>query len=377
MAATAPSVFSKMANRAWRLKRYPVGLPTVDDFELVAAEPPSSVLADGEVLLRTAFISVDPYMRTRMKAGAGYLMDGFELGGKPIDGFIVATVEQVAQGDGGDGGDRLAGGLAVGDYVHGFLPWRELNVASASALSRIDSSRSRSTPADGTAAADLMSIPPSAYLGVLGLTGLSAYFPCLEIGQPKAGETAFVSAAAGAVGSIAGQVFKQMGCEVYGSAGTPEKLAALRDELGFDGALNYKVSAEELDAQLGALCPKGIDIYFDNVGGVMLDTVLKHMNTDGRIISCGAISQYSSNADEAYGVKNLFMVVAKQLTIRGFLLHRWKSRFPEGKAQLAEWMREGKIAHKETIVDGFENVAEAMVSLLNGGNTGKLVVRVE
>ena len=364
-----------LTNRAWRLKRYPTGLPTVDDFEIFAAEPPAAALSAGEVLLRTAYISVDPYMRTRMKAGAGYLMDGFELGGKPIDGFCVAKVEQIA----GAGASAGEGGLAVGDYVHGFLPWRELNVASAAAVSRIDGALGAAdAAADGAAAATADPISPSAYLGVLGLTGLSAYFPALEIGQPQPGETAFVSAAAGAVGSIAGQVFKQMGCEVYGSAGTAEKLAALRDELGFDGALNYKVGAAELDAQLGALCPKGIDVYFDNVGGVMLDTVLKHMNTNGRIICCGAISQYSNADDEAaYGVKNLFMVVAKQLTMRGFLLHRWQDRHAEGRAQLAQWLREGKLAHKETIVDGFDSVAEAMVSLLNGGNTGKLVVRVE
>eukprot|EP00937_MAST-01D_sp_MAST-1D-sp2_P006600 g6600.t1 len=327
-----------LVNRAWRLRRYPRGMPSVEDFELFELPRPDPVgLAEGQVLLRAEYLSVDPYMRTRMKPGPGYLMDGFEAGdaAKPIDGFAVSRVVAAAAGS----------ALREGDVVHGFLPWQEFAVVASKAVTKVD--------ADAFA--------PSAYLGVLGLTGLSAYFPCLEIGKPRPGETAFVSAAAGAVGSVAGQIFKLQGCRVVGSAGSADKIGWLQGDLGFDGALNYKVSPAELDAQLSQLCPGGIDVYF-------------HMNTNGRIIACGAISEYSAQGD-VYGVKNMFMVVAKQLTIQGFLLNRWRERFPEGRAQLAEWLRAGKLTQRETMLKGFEKMPEAMVSLLTGGNTGKLCVQ--
>lgn len=343
---------SRSPNRAWRLRQYPAGLPVLQDFELfeVASPPEAGAAAPGPdgVVLKTAYLSPDPYMRTRMKPGKGYLMDGFEAGGKPIDGFLIAEVVRLGTN---------VHGLAPGDFVKGFLPWQEYNVCDADRISKID--------------VDLA--PPSQHLGVLGLTGLTAYFSSLEIGQPKAGETALVSAAAGATGSVAGQIFKAKGCRVVGSAGSAAKLAWL-DTIGFDASFNYKLSPEELDAKLTEMCPEGIDIYYDNVGGMMLDTVLNHMKKHGRIICCGMISQYS-NTGEAYGVKNLFQMVAKQLTMRGFLLSQWQDRHPEGVLELSKMLKEGSLCQAQTEFDGFDRAAEATVALLTGKNTGKMVVK--
>jgi len=269
--------------------------------------------------------------------------------GKPMQGFCVATVLKSRYAD-----------LKEGDTVHGFFPWRRIQEYPGEHCRKLDLSM---TPG----------FSPSVYLGVLGLTGLSAYFPVVDIAKPVEGDTVFVSGAAGAVGSVAGQIFKLMGCRVIGSAGTDEKVAHVKS-LGFDDAFNYK-TADAKEA-LTAFAPEGINIYWDNVGGPMLDLVLSLMAKYGRIVACGMISQYNKTPEERYGLKNAVNIIGLELKVQGFLLHTYLPRAAEGVAALAAWLMKGKITQHETVVEGFDNVAEALVGLFKGANTGKMVVKL-
>jgi len=215
-------------------------------------------------------------------------------------------------------------------------------------------------------------ITPTLALGICGMTGLSAYFPVLDIGQPKAGEVAFVSGAAGAVGMAAGQFLKQYGCTVIGCAGSDDKLAVLK-EVGFDHVFNYKTAS--LATALKQYAPNGIDIYFDNVGGEFLDIALINMKKYGRIILCGAISQYNKKREDAYAIRNLTMAIGKELRLQGFMAMTYFSRQGEFLAQISKWLAEGKIKNKDTIVDGFEHASNALVNLFKGDNTGKMLVK--
>eukprot|EP01138_Halocafeteria_seosinensis_P015658 gb/GECG01015979.1/.p1 GENE.gb/GECG01015979.1/~~gb/GECG01015979.1/.p1 ORF type:complete len:397 (+),score=49.37 gb/GECG01015979.1/:1-1191(+) len=332
-------------NEEWQLVDYPDGMVTKEHFKKAEISMPDP--QDGELLVRALDISVDPYMRGRMTPPSpGAYFSSFEPG-KAIDGTVVGIVEQSKADD-----------FKKGDIVQGFFPWRKYFTAQASGAQKCDTS----------------SVSPSAYLGILGLTGLSAYFPSLEIGAPKEGEVAFVSGAAGAVGSTAGQIFKIKGCKVIGSAGSDEKVQYLINEMGFDSAFNYR--KKTVDEALKEFAPKGIDIYWDNVGGETLDQVFPNMRSHGRIVACGAISQYNLRYEERYGLKNYMTVVFRQLKYQGFLLFQYVDRFAEGVKQLSQWLQEGKLKHRETTYEGFDRIPEAFLALFEGKNIGKTVVHI-
>lgn len=328
------------STRAVHLRQRPSGRPTPDDFEIVESE-----LADpgpGEVLVRNTMMSVDPYMRGRMNDTRSYV-PAYELG-RPMDGGAVGEV--VASG---------ADGFAPGDVVLHQLGWREHALVPASALRTLDTSQ----------------VPASAYLGALGMPGLTAYAGLVRIAGLKAGDTVFVSGAAGAVGSQVGQLAKLLGAgKVIGSAGSPEKVAWL-EELGFDVALDYKASP--IGRQLAEHGP--VDVYFDNVGGDHLEAAISAMADHGRIAACGAIAGY--NADGPLpGPRNLMMIVGKRLTIRGFIVTDHADLAGEFYRQAGPWLAEGKLAYRETVVEGLDRAAEAFIGLLDGDNTGKMLVRL-
>ena len=317
-------------------------MPKESDFRLVSAPLPA--LASGQVLLRTVFLSVDPYMRGRMNGIRTYA-DPVDIGQL----MIGATVGKVAQSQNP--------AFQVGDIVVGYWGWQEYAVSDGKGLQKLDPSLA----------------PISAALGVLGMPGMTAYFGFLDICQPKPGETVVVSGAAGAVGSLVGQIAKIKGCRAVGIAGTDAKVAWLTGELGFDAAFNYKTT-EDYVAKLRELCPQGIDCYFDNVGGAVTDAVLPLLNVRARISVCGQISQYNSAKPEP-GVRPYIFLLTKQSRAEGFIVSQWMDRFPEGVAQMARWLKEGKLKHREQIVEGFENAPRALIGVLQGDNTGKMLVR--
>ena len=323
------------------LKTRPVGLPQVEDFQLITEDVPT--LHPGEVMLKAVYISVDPYLRGKM---SGTKVPRFELG-QAIASKVVAEVVASKNAD-----------FSPGDFVSHYLDWKEYQVSDGKGLVKVDA----------TAA------PLSTALGVLGVTGLSAYFALLDIGRPKAGETLVVSGAAGAVGSIAGQLGKLMGCRVVGIVGTAEKAALIKGKFGFDEAIDYRTTAD-LPGALAAACPQGVDIYFDNVGGTVSDAVLASLNPYGRVAACGAIANYN-DTEPTLSPSVLPLVVYKFLTIRGFLIADYAPRFAEGLSQLAAWLKQGKLTYAETIVEGFDRLPEAFIGLFAGQNEGKMLVKV-
>jgi NADPH-dependent curcumin reductase CurA len=327
-------------NREVRLAARPNGFPEDSDFDV--AETPIPEPGDGEVLVRNVYMSVDPYMRSRMNDTKSYI-PSFQVG-KALQGGAVGQVLE-----------SRSDALAPGDWVNSMHGWREYYAADGGSLMKIEP--------------DLA--PVSKALGVLGLTGWTAYVGLLDLGQPKEGETVFVSAACGAVGSIVGQVAKIKGCRAVGSAGSPEKVAWAK-EIGYDEAFNYK---EESPADaLDRLCPEGIDVYFENVGGDHLAAALPRMNTFGRVALCGLISQY--NDTEMRPGPSLVPALANRLTIRGFIVSDHFDRMPDFLRDMATWIREGKIKDEETVVEGIENAPRAFMGLLRGENRGKMLVKV-
>jgi NADPH-dependent curcumin reductase CurA len=321
----------------------PSGWPTAENFELTEADRPE--LADGQVRVRNLFMSVDPYMRGRMNDVKSYVPP-FQLG-QPLEGGAVGTVVESRSPD-----------LAEGDLVLHNLGWRDEAVLPARHARKI-------TPAQG--------LSPSVYLGVLGMPTLTAYVGLLDIAGFKPGETVFVSGAAGAVGSMAGQIAKLKGAaRVIGSAGTDEKVAWLR-EIGFDAAFNYR--AGSVLNQLREAAPDGIDVYFDNVGADHLDAALVMLNKHGRVAMSGAIAHYNATEPPA-GPSNLNLVITKRLTLRGFIVSDHGHRLPDMIADVGGWLRDGKLSHAETVVDGLDHAPEAFIDLLRGANTGKMLVRL-
>lgn len=329
-------------SREVRLARRPVGFPADADFELATVTLPDP--GAGELLVRNLWMSVDPYMRGRMNDAKSYTPP-FALG-EAMQGGAIGRVELSNNPQ-----------FKVGDHVQHGLGWREYVISDGRGLATVDISLAS----------------PEAYLSVLGGTGFTAYVGLLDLGEPRAGETVFVSAAAGAVGSIVGQIAKIKGCRAVGSAGSDEKVALLTGELGFDAAFNYKTS--DLEDALTRTCPDGIDVYFENVGGDHLQAALNHMNPFGRIPACGMISQYN-NSTPAPGPNNLGTIVRQRLTIRGFILSDHAARRPAFLADMSQWLREGKVKSEETVVHGIENAAGAFMGLLRGENTGKMLVRL-
>ncbi|HXQ26467.1 MAG TPA: NADP-dependent oxidoreductase [Candidatus Acidoferrales bacterium] len=337
-ASPLPSV-----NRQFVLAARPVGMPKESDFRLASAPIPA--LASGQVLLRTLFLSVDPYMRGRMNGIRTYA-DPVDIGQLMVGGTVGKVVQSQNPA------------FHVGDSVAGYWGWQEYAVSDGKGLQKLDASLA----------------PISAALGVLGMPGMTAYFGFLDICQPKPGETVVVSGAAGAVGSLVGQIAKIKGCRAVGIAGTDDKVAWLTGELGFDAAFNYKTT-EDYVAKLRELCPKGIDCYFDNVGGAVTDAVLPVLNVRARISVCGQISQYNSAKPEP-GVRPYIFLLSKQSRAEGFIVSQFMDRFPEGVAQMARWLKEGKLKHREQIVEGFENAPRALIGVLQGDNTGKMLVAI-
>jgi NADPH-dependent curcumin reductase CurA len=327
-----------------RLAARPVGWPTAETFEI--AEAPIPEPGPGQVLIRNVYISVDPYMRGRMNDVKSY-MPPFKIG-EPLDGGAVGEV--VASN---------AESVPVGAHVVHALGWREFAV--------VDAARARVVDPD--AAPTL-----SAYLGLLGMTGLTAYVGLLDIAQFREGDTVFVSGAAGAVGSVAGQIARLRGAKrVIGSAGSAEKVRHLTGDLGFDAAFDYKQAP--VREQLRAAAPDGVDVYFDNVGGDHLEAAISTMNKYGRIAMCGAIAQYN-DVTAPSAPRNLASTIGKEINLRGFLVGNHSHRMPEFIAEVGGWLREGRLTARETVVDGLENAPEAFLGLLRGENTGKMVVKV-
>jgi NADPH-dependent curcumin reductase CurA len=324
-------------SREIHLVARPNGAPVLSDFSLVEVDVPDP--AEGEVLIRNAYMSVDPYMRGRMNDAKSYVPP-FGLG-EVLDGGAVGQV--VASRN-----ERVP----EGSWVVNRLGWRELALSDGSGLMQFD-------PALG---------PVSTALGVLGMPGLTAYVGLLDIGRPVAGETVFVSGAAGAVGSLAGQIAKLQGCRVIGSAGSPEKVAWLR-ELGFDVAFDYR------ETETREALREGLDVYFDNVGGQTLEAALGALRVGGRVVACGAISQYNAT-EPPVGPRNLFLLVTKRLRMEGFIISDHFDRLPAFLAEVAPWVRDGRVRYRETVIEGIEHAPEAFIGLLAGQNVGKMLVKL-
>jgi len=331
-----------MISREVQLKQRPEGMPTVDDFNVVEVSVPEP--AENEVMVRNVCMSVDPYMRGRMVDRKSYTPP-FQLGETLTGGAIGQVVASRNKG------------LAEGDYVQSNFGWRETFTAPADQLSSL-----------GTLAA-----PPSAYLGVLGMPGMTAYVGLLEVGALKDEETVFVSGAAGAVGSIVGQIAKLKNCRVLGSAGSVEKIAWLRDDLGFDYVFDYHDG--DLLAHLREGAPHGLDVYFDNVGGDHLEAAIFHMRPFGRIPLCGAISQYNAT-EPVPGPVNLTMAIGLGLTLQGFIVSHFNHLAAQFRSDMEGWVNSGQIKYRETVYQGVDHAADAFIGLFTGDNTGKMVVNL-
>jgi NADPH-dependent curcumin reductase CurA len=330
-------------NRVIVLYRRPVGKPVQGDFKLNIEAIP--VPDDGEVLLKTLYVSVDPYLRGRMNDAKSYVPP-FQLN-KPIQSGIIAEVT-----------DSNHSGFKIGDIVSGNLDWKEYQVSTEKGLQIIHTA----------------DIYLTAYLGILGMTGLTAYLGLTEIGIPKAGETLLVSGAAGAVGSVVGQLGKIMGCRVVGITGSDQKIALLKSKFHFDEAINYK-NTVDLNRAIKTACPDGVDIYFDNVGGKISDAVLNNINKHARIPVCGAISMYNDTS-QLMGPYVQPVLVSKSAKMQGFIVNDFNYKFLEAKKQLFKWLMDGKLIYHETIIEGFEQIPQAFLGLFEGKNEGKMIVKV-
>jgi NADPH-dependent curcumin reductase CurA len=333
---------SKIVSREIRLTSRPKGMPTSANF--TQAQTELGPLKDQQVLVRNLFMSVDPYMRGRMNEGKSYV-PAFELG-KPLDGGAVGEVVE----------SRIKE-FKPGDAVTSNFGWREYFIASPKELHPV----SREVQ------------PLSLYLGTLGMTGMTAWVG-LNLVEVKAGDVVFISGAAGAVGNVAGQLAKLRGCRVIGSAGSMEKVKFLRDECGFDSAFDYKVGP--ILEQLNLAAPDGIDVYFDNVGGETLEAALSALRVHGRIIACGFISVYNEEKPRS-GPCNLFNMITKRLTMKGFIVRDWLDRQGEFANEVGGYFRAGKLKHKETVVNGIDQAVGAFIGLFAGKNVGKMVVKLE
>ncbi len=330
-------------NRKFTLAARPAGMPKESDFQLVSEPLPA--LAEGQILLRTQYLSVDPYMRGRMNGVRTYA-DPVDIGQVMVGG----TVGEVVESRNGD--------FRASEIVTGYWGWQEFAISDGQGLRKLDPNL----------------VPPSTALGVLGMPGMTAYFGFLEICQPKAGETVVVSGAAGAVGSLVGQIAKIKGCRAVGIAGSDAKVAWITGELGFDAAFNYKTT-ENYVTKLKQLCPNGIDCYFDNVGGPITEAIFPVLNTRARIAICGQISQYNLARAQS-GAPVFSELLNKSAKAEGFIVLQFADRYAEGMAQMAKWIKEEEIKYRETFVEGFENMPRALIGVLSGENTGKMIVKM-
>jgi NADPH-dependent curcumin reductase CurA len=335
-------------NKQILLASRPAGMPTPDNFKLVDAEMPQP--DEGEVLIRTLYLSVDPYMRGRMSDRKSYVAP-FELNEVITGGVIGEVIESRAEN------------FQTGDIVTGYLGWELYSAASVDQASP-----------DSVRKIDPRIAPVTTALGVLGMPGLTAYFGLLDIGQPKSGETIVVSGAAGAVGTVVCQIAKIKGCRVVGIAGSDDKNDYLRDELGVDATINYKTAGDMREA-LKEACPNGVDVYFDNVGGEISDAVMMQINHGARIIICGQISIYNMEQLDVGPRIQPFLLVNSAL-MQGFIITDYEARFAEGIIQMGQWLAAGKLKYAEHVVEGFENTPQAFLGLFTGDNLGKQLVKV-
>ena len=329
-------------NRVFLLAERPTGRPDEDTFELAEREVPEP--GPGEALVRTLYLSVDPGMRGRMRAAESYA-EPWGVG----DPLQARAVGEVVESNGA--------GFEPGDVVAGRFQWADYTTARGADLTAVDPDRA----------------PISTYLGVLGMPGNTAYFGVQDVTEPKAGETFVVTGAAGAVGSVAGQIAKLDGARVVGFAGSDEKVEFL-EEIGFDVGINYKTT-DDYGAALDEAAPGGVDAYFDNVGGEITDAVFPRLNVDARVGVCGQIALY--NATEVpTGPRKLTTLIETRATVEGFLVYDYSQRFEEATRKLGEWVQSGDLQYRETVTDGLENAPDAFLGLFDGENIGKQLVKV-
>ena len=331
------------ANREWLLAERPTGEPDMDCFELREIDVPTPT--PGELLVRVRVLSVDPYMRGRMRDAESYA-EPWDVGDALNGGVVGEVVKSESDAYG------------IGDLVTGEGAWADYATLDADDVAPVNP-----TVAD-----------PEAYLGVLGMPGRTAYFGLLEVGEPKPGDTVVVSGAAGAVGSVVGQIAKRTGCRVVGFAGSDEKTGWLTENLGFDAAINYKAT-DDYRAALDEAAPDGVDVYFDNVGGPITDAVFTRLNLDARVAVCGQIAHYNDESVPT-GPRKLPQVIPVRAKIEGLLVGDFATRFGEASERLGKWVASGALEHRETVVNGLENAPDAFLGLFSGDNIGKQVVRV-
>jgi NADPH-dependent curcumin reductase CurA len=322
------------------LARRPTGAPVPEDFRIV--EEPLAPLADGQLRVRGQWLSLDPYMRGRMSDAKSYVKP-VEIGGVMCGEVVGEVVESRHPG------------FAVGDLVGGDMGWQTVATSDGKGLRKL-----------------MPGVPPEKQLSVCGMPGVTAWCGLLLIGEPKPGETVVVSGAAGAVGSVVGQIAKLKGCRAVGIAGGADKCRHAVEDLGFDACIDYK--AGRLREDLKAATPDGIDVYFDNVGGEILDTVLARMNPFSRLPVCGLISQY--NATEPYGLRNFRSVLVNRIKVQGFIVFDFAARYPEAVKELAGWWAAGKLKYRETVAQGIAAAPGAFIGMLGGANTGKQLVKL-
>jgi NADPH-dependent curcumin reductase CurA len=321
----------------------PVGKPSLEVFE--TTNETIKDVNEGEVLLKTLYVSVDPYLRGRMNNSKSYVAP-FNLN-EPITSGLVAEVIKSKNKN-----------FAEKDIVAGMLNWSEYQTSDGTGLIKVNASVS----------------PLSVYQGILGMPGLTAFLGLTKIGQPKAGETVVISGAAGAVGLLVGQIAKILGCYVVGIAGSDEKVNMLKSEFGFDAAINYKTT-NKMHKAIADACPSGVDVYFDNVGGDISDGVIMNINKFARIAICGAISVYNETRIPV-GPRLQGMLLVNSSLMQGFIVNDFAEHFPEAIKQLSEWYLAGKIKNKETVIEGFDNIPQAFLGLFDGTNTGKMMVKI-
>ena len=332
-----------LVNHQFRLAARPVGMPKRSDWNYT--EEPVREPADGEVVVKVLYVSLDPAMRGWMNAGASYVPP-VEIGAVMRAGGIGRVI--ASNND----------GFAVGDHVYGTFGVQEYAISDGRGVLKLDLSLAE----------------PTAYLGVLGMTGLTAYFGLLEVGRLKEGDTVVVSGAAGATGSVVGQIAKIKGCRVIGVAGGQEKRRLVTEEFGFDAAIDYRLP--HLRRTLRELAPGGVNVYFDNVGGEILDDVLTCLARGARIVICGAVSQY--NETQVRGPANYMMLLVARASMTGFLVFDFADRYPEAIAELTGWYRAGRLVSRETLVTGgVEDFPETLLKLFEGANTGKLILALD
>ncbi len=332
-----------MVNRQITLAARPEGFPTESDFALVEAEVPAP--GPGEVLVRSQWLSVDPYMRGRMSTARSYAKPT-ELG-EPMTGQAVGEVVESHDPR-----------FARGELVVGQLGWQEHAVARGGSLRKLDPALA----------------PPQTALHVLGGTGLTAYFGLFDIGRPRPGDAVVVSAASGAVGQIVGQLARIAGCgPVVGLAGSAQKVSDLTELYGYDVGIDYK--RDDVNAALKESCPKGVDVYFDNVGGALSETIFRRLALNARVPICGQVSQYNL-AEPELAPRNLGFLIVFRARLEGFLVSDYAHRFPEGLQRLGRWLAEGKLTYREDVTEGLENAPAAFMGMLRGENRGKALVKI-